>query len=187
MRALPNMTVIEPADNEECRQAVLAMGDHQGPCYLRVARDVLPAIFDGSHKFQVGRGVALRRGGDVTLVASGRMVTEALRAAIELEQEGIGAAVIDMSTIKPLDVDLLVASARVTGAVVTAENASIIGGLGGAVAEALGENCPVPLVRVGVRDVYGESGPDDALTAKYGLGAPDIVAAARTAIRRKRR
>jgi len=185
MRALPNMTVIVPADGVETEQAVFAAAGSEGPCYIRLGRPALPVLFDSGYRFRVGRAAVMRPGYDATVIACGIMVAEALRAAGELEAEGLSVRVINMSTIKPLDREAVVAAARETGAVVTAEEHTIIGGLGSAVAETLVETVPVPMERVGIKDVFGESGQPSELLEKYGLTANNIKEAVRRAINRK--
>ncbi|NLJ34453.1 MAG: transketolase family protein [Firmicutes bacterium] len=182
MRALPNMTVLVPADGVEARLAVRAAAEHVGPVYLRLGRPKVPVIFGDDYSFEIGRAVRLREGSDVTLAACGYMVGPALAAAKLLAGEGIEARVLNMSTLKPLDGDALLAAARETGALVTAEEHSIIGGLGSAVAEFLGQEYPVPVLRVGIGDTFGESGPPEELLEKYGLTAGDILAAAKKAM-----
>jgi len=184
-RAVPNVTVIEPADDREARQAVFAVAEHEGPCYLRIARDSVPLVTPDDYRFRIGAGLELRPGRDVTIVASGIMVHRALAAAERLSSSGVEAKVVNMVSIKPLDVDLLVRAACETGAVVTAENHNVYGGLGGAVAEVLAETRPVPVVRVGIDDRYAESGPNEAIERKYGLTPRDIVVAARRALELK--
>jgi len=186
MRSLPNMTVIVPADGVETRAAVLAAAEMDGPVYIRMGRSEVPVLHDeASFNFVLGKAVTLREGKDAAIVACGIMVSAALEAAEQLAGQGIDVLVLDMHTIKPLDVEALVAAARATGAVVTAEEHSINGGLGSAVAEALGENYPVPLQRVGVRDTFGESGKPQALLEKYGLTAADLVRAVQEVLQRK--
>lgn len=185
MRALPNMTVLVPADGEETKQAVMAAAAYEGPVYIRLGRPKVPALFDDTYQFEIGKGVVLRDGSDVTLVATGIMVSKAVEAAETLAAEGISAAVVNMSTIKPLDNELMVQMAQKTGAVVTCEEHNIYGGLGSAVAEVLVENCPVPMARVGVEDSFGESGLPDQLLEKYGLTADNIAAKAKAVIARK--
>ena len=177
MRVLPNMTVIVPADAVETRGAIMAAAEMDGPVYIRLGRSGVPVLHDENFKFETGRAVTLREGKDVTVIACGIMVTAALEAAEKLADEGIAVRVLDVHTIKPLDVRAVVEAAKITGAVVTAEEHSIIGGLGGAVAETLAENHPVPMRRVGVRDTFGESGKPAALLEKYGLTPADITLA----------
>lgn len=185
MRAVPNMTVIVPADGVETRQAVLAAAAYDGPVYIRLGRPKVPVLFGEDYEFEIGKGVVLRDGSDVTLVATGIMVSKAVEAAETLAAEGINAAVVNISTIKPLDDALLIAMAQKTGAVVTCEEHNIYGGLGSAVAEVLVENCPVPMTRVGVEDSFGESGLPDQLLEKYGLTVDNIVKKAKAVIARK--
>lgn len=180
MRTIPGMTVVCPADDVEARAAVRCAYETDGPFYLRFGRLAVPVLNDrNSYEFELGRGVVMREGADVTIVACGLMVAAALEAADTLAASGIEAEVINMHTIKPLDADMLVASARKTGRVVTAEEHSVLGGLGEAVCAALAERCPVPVRRVGVQDTFGESGPAQELLHKYGLDANGIAAAVR--------
>jgi transketolase len=185
MRSLPGMTVIVPADGPETKQAVRAAAELEGPVYIRLGRSGVPVLFDAEYEFVVGKAATLRQGEDVALLACGIMVAEALEAARTLAEKGIRAQVLNVSTIKPLDTEAVVAAARKTGAVVTCEEHSIIGGLGGAVAETLAEQCPVPLERVGVRDQFGQSGKPSELLAEYGLTVQHIVAAAERVLARK--
>ncbi len=183
MRVIPGMVIINPADDIEARAAVFAAAEYEGPVYMRFGRLAVPRIFDESYKFELGKAVTLREGGDVTIIATGLMVNEAIEAAKALADEGISAEVINIHTIKPLDKEAVIRSAAKTGAVVTAEEHSIIGGLGGVVAEALCESGkPVPVVRLGVNDVFGRSGPAVELLHIYGLDAQNIVAKAKQAI-----
>ncbi len=183
MRVIPGMVIINPADDIEARAAVFAAAEYEGPVYMRFGRLAVPRIFDESYKFELGKAVTLREGSDVTIIATGLMVNEAIEAAKALADEGISAEVINIHTIKPLDKEAVIRSATKTGAVVTAEEHSIIGGLGGAVAEALCESGkPVPVVRLGVNDVFGRSGPAVELLHIYGLDAQNIVAKAKQAI-----
>lgn len=183
MRVIPGMVIINPADDIEARAAVFAAAEYEGPVYMRFGRLAVPRIFDESYKFELGKAVTLREGSDVTIIATGLMVNEAIEAAKALADEGISAEVINIHTIKPLDKGAIIRSAAKTGAVVTAEEHSIIGGLGGAVAEALCESGkPVPVVRLGVNDVFGRSGPAVELLHIYGLDAQNIVAKAKQAI-----
>ena len=186
MRVLPNMIVISPADANEAYAATLAIADHKGPCYMRMGRADFPLITPEGVKFEIGKATVMREGSDVTLIGTGQMVTSCLEAAAALEQKGISAEVINMSTIKPLDDDAVIMSASKTKCVVTAEEHSIIGGLGSAVAECLSANAPVPLERVGVKDTFGESGDPGELMKKYGLTTDDVIAAAENAIKRKK-
>lgn len=185
MRSIPNMVIINPADDVEARQAVLAAADHEGPVYMRFGRLAVPRVNSEDYKFEIGKGVTLKDGNDVTIVASGLMVAEAIEAAEMLKKEGIDARVINIHTIKPIDKDLLIKAAKETGAIVTAEEHSIIGGLGGAVCEALAEEYPVPVIRLGVNDTFGKSGPALELLKIYGLDAEHIVEKAKIAIKAK--
>lgn len=185
MRALPNMTVIVPADGIETKQAVKAAAEYEGPVYIRMGRPKVPVLFDDNYTFEIGKGVVLKEGTDVTLVGTGIMVSKAVEAAELLAAEGISAAVVNISTIKPLDAELIVAQAQKTGAIVTCEEHNIYGGLGSAVAEVLVENCPVPMTRVGVADQFGESGLPDELLEKHGLTAANIAAQAKAVIAKK--
>jgi len=187
MRALPNMTVVVPADAVETEKAIRAAVKFYGPMYIRLSRPKTPIIYENADcDFQIGRGIVVREGKDVTIFACGLMVSESLDAAQILEKEGIRARVVDLHTIKPLDKELIVRCAQETGAVVTAEEHSILGGLGGAVAEVLVENEPVPMVRVGLKDIFGESGKPEDLLVKYGLTPADVAGAARAVLRRKK-
>lgn len=174
MRVIPGMVVICPADDIEARQAVRAAIEYNGPVYLRFGRSAVPVINDDNYTFQIGKGHVLRSGKDVTIVANGITVAGALEAAERLAAEGTDAEVINISTIKPLDTELLLASAAKTGKVVTCEEHSIIGGLGSAVAECLSESLPVRMLRIGVRDRFGESGPAAELIHKYQLDGEGI-------------
>jgi len=186
MRALANMAVIVPADAVETARVVDTLVKHQGPAYVRLGRSAVPVLFDDTYAFALGRAAVLRDGGDVTLIACGVMVAEALAAAETLAAEGVGARVLNMATIKPLDEDAVLAAARETGAIVTAEEHSVHGGLGGAVCEVTAARAPVAVERVGIADRFGESGTPRQLLEKYGLTTAEIVAAARRAISRKR-
>ena len=175
MRTIPGMTIINPSDDVEARAAVKAAYETEGPVYLRFGRLAVPVINDrDDYKFEIGKGVVLKEGTDLTLIATGLEVAESLAAAEKLEADGISVEVINMHTIKPLDVDLVVRSAAKTGKVVTVEEHSIIGGLGSAVAEALAEKQPAKLLRIGVEDRFGESGPALKLLEKYELDAAGI-------------
>ena len=188
MRVIPNMVVINPADDVEAVAAVEAAILHKGPVYMRFGRLPVPVMFDkDTYKFELGKGVLLSDGSDVTLIATGLMVPEAIEAAKTLAAEGISARVINIHTIKPIDVDIIVKAAKETGAIVTAEEHSVIGGLGGAVAEVLVENSPAPMERVGVKDKFGKSGKPAVLLEEYGLTARHIVEAARKVISRKQK
>ena len=175
MRTIPGMVVINPSDDVEARAAVKAAIEHQGPVYLRFGRLATPVINDRSdYKFELGKGVVLREGKDVTIIATGLCVAESLAAADMLEKDGISAKVINIHTIKPLDEELVIAAAKETGKVVTVEEHSVIGGLGSAVCDCLSENCPTKVLKVGVNDTFGESGPAVQLIHKYGLDAEGI-------------
>ena len=175
MRTIPGMTVICPSDDVEARAAVFAAYEHQGPVYMRFGRLAVPVINDNpDYKFEIGKGIVLKEGKDVAIIANGLEVAEALEAAKMLEADGISAKVINIHTIKPLDEELVLAAAKETGKIVTAEEHSIIGGLGGAVCELLAEKYPVPVCRIGIKDVFGESGPAKELIEKYGLDAKSI-------------
>lgn len=185
MRVIPGMTVIVPADAAETKSAVRLAAEYQGPVYIRMGRSGVPVLHEQGLAMEWGKAIVLRQGREITLVAAGVMVSAALEAAEQLAGEGIEAEVIDVPFIKPFDAATVCASVQKTGAVVTAEEHSIIGGLGSAVAEALAENVPAPMERVGVKDTFGESGTPDALLKKYGLTAADIVAAAKRVIKKK--
>ena len=185
MRTIPGMVILNPADAVEARAAVKAAIEHDGPVYLRFGRLAVPVIFDEDYKFEIGKGVVLSEGTDVTIVATGLLVPEAQEAAKILAEEGISAEVINIHTIKPLDNELICKSAKKTGCVVTAEEHNIIGGLGSAVAEALCEGAPVPMERIGTKDVFGKSGKPAPLLEMYELTAKDIAAKAKAAIARK--
>lgn len=185
IRTLPNFKVYAAADVTETKAAVQAMLKHDGPAYLRLGRDLAEDIFEGHKNFTSGGADILREGEDVTIAACGLMVEQALMAACSLRSEGIHATVMNTYSIKPLPEQLLLEKAKKTGAFVTAEDHTIIGGLGGAVCEYLSGNCPVPVIRVGVPDHFGESGTQDELYKKYGLTADHIVKAAKQAISMK--
>ena len=175
MRTIPGMVIINPADDVEARAAVRAACEYVGPVYLRFGRLAIPVINDeATYRFEIGKGVILKEGTDVTIVATGLCVSESLEAAKLLEEEGISAQVINIHTIKPLDEELIVAAAKKTKKVVTVEEHSIIGGLGGAVSELLSEKAPTQMLRIGVMDTFGESGPATELIKKYGLDAKSI-------------
>ena len=175
MRTIPGMTIINPSDDVEAKAAVEAAYKMDGPVYLRFGRLAVPVINDRpDYKFEIGKGVVLKEGKDLTIIATGLEVNESLEAAKKLAEDGIDAEVINIHTIKPIDADLIVKSASKTGKVVTVEEHSIIGGLGGAVAEVLSEQCPTKMLRIGVRDTFGESGPAVKLLEKYELDAAGI-------------
>lgn len=186
MRTIPGMTVINPADAVEAKAAVIAVSKIKDPCYIRFGRLAVPVIFDeNDYKFELGKGSVLKEGNDAVIFATGLMVNEALKAYDILKNEGISAKIINIHTIKPLDEELVIRAAKETGAVVTAEEHNIIGGLGGAVCETLSENCPTPVVRVGVDDKFGQSGPATELLELYGLSCSRIVSAVKEAIAKK--
>lgn len=187
MRVLPNMRVVVPADYFSAKGAIRAAASTPGPVYIRLGRPAVPIIYDEDFAFEIGRAYPLRHGTEVTLLACGHMVERALAAADLLEAEGLSAEVIDVATIKPLDTATVLNSALKTGAVVACEEHSIIGGLGSAVAELLGERAPMPLERVGVRDVFGTSGEADELMEHFGLTAEEIAGAAKRAAERRGR
>jgi len=187
MRSIPNMTVINPADAIETEAAILAIAEYNGPCYVRLGRLAVSTINDSeNYKFEIGKGVTLAQGDDVTIVATGMMVELALEAKEELAKEGINARVINIHTIKPIDKELLVSAAKETKAIVTAEEHSVIGGLGSAVVEVVAEEYPVPVVRVGIKDTFGESGKPNELLKVYGLTVESIVEHTRKAISLKK-
>lgn len=185
MRALPNMTVLCPADGPETTAAIRAATAYRGPVYIRLGRSKVPTVFGGACDFAIGRGATLNPGADLTFVTTGLMTAQALDAARILAEEKISARVIHMGSVKPLDVDLLLKAARETGAIVTAEEHSVLGGLGGAVCETLAEGCPVPVERVGLRDVFGQSGTAEELLVHYGLTPAHLVEAAERVLQRK--
>lgn len=176
MRTIPGMTVINPADDVEAKAAVLAMADYGGPTYMRFGRLATPIFNDkDTYKFELGKGVQLRDGDDITIVATGLMVAQALEAADALKGQGINARVINIHTIKPIDKDIIIKAAKETGKIVTVEEHSIIGGLGSAVCDVLCENYPVPVTKIGVMDTFGHSGPAAALLEEFGLCADNIA------------
>ena len=187
MRAIPGMTVVCPCDANEMDKAVEALLAYDGPAYLRLGRLGVETVTDcvKGYKFELGRGICLRKGTDVTIVAVGMMVQMALEAAEILAQKGVSARVIDMHTIKPLDTAIIKKAAKETGAIVTTEEASVVGGLGGAVAEYVAENCPVPVIRHGVKDEFGRSGAAQAVLDFYGLTPEEIAKCALAAIKKK--
>lgn len=188
MRAIPNMTVICPCDDVETISAIKEVAAMKGPVYIRLGRSSVPTINDEKeYKFEIGKAVTLKEGKDVTIFATGIMVSEALKAAQILEKQGIDAQVINIHTIKPIDEKAVIEAAKKTGAVVTCEEHSVIGGLGSAVCEVLSEYCPVPVKRVGVMDMFGESGKPAELLKEYGLTADNIVEASKLVIENKKR
>lgn len=185
MRGLPGMSVLVPADYEAAKQAIRIAAQNDGPFYVRLGRAKVPQVYEPGFKLELGHAYVLKEGADVTLVANGVEVAQALQAAKELEAQGVSAEVIDAFSVKPFDKETLIASIKKTGCVVTCEEHSTVGGLGSAVADIIGENCPVPLERVGVRDEFGTSGDPDELLAEYGLDAAGIVTKAKAALARK--
>lgn len=176
MRTIPGMVILNPSDHYEMKAAVRAAIEHKGPCYIRLGRLAVESINNGDdYRFELGKGITLCEGTDVTIVATGLMVAEAVKAAKALEAEGIRAEVINIHTIKPLDEELILASAKKTGRVVTVEEHNIIGGLGEAVSAVLSEKCPTPVTRIGVNDVFGHSGPAVDLLKEFGLSAEHIA------------
>ncbi|MDP3182141.1 MAG: transketolase family protein [Desulfobaccales bacterium] len=187
MRILPNMVVLVPADGPQTRAMVRWAAGYRGPVYIRTGRMPVPVIYDDSYRFELGRGSILREGRDVTLIGIGLMVHACLEAARLLEAEGLSARVLNLACLKPLDWELLVDSARRTGAVVTAEEHLVTGGLGSAVSEILSENWPVPMRRIGLKDVFGISGKPELLLKHFGLTADDVKAAAKQVLARENR
>jgi transketolase len=185
MRSIAHSTVVAGADSMTTKMAVVAAANREGPVYLSFTRDPVPCIFDESYPFEIGEAVTVRAGTDATIVAIRDMVCQALIAAEALTQRGLDVRVIDCHTLKPLDTGVILRAARETGAVVTAESGTILGGLGSAVAEVLGEHCPTPLKRIGVQDTFTESGPYLELLFKYGLSAEHIAAAVEGVVSRK--
>ena len=187
MRGVPNMVVINPADDIETEAAIKAVAEMEGPCYVRLGRMAVSRVNDeANYNFVIGKGITLAEGNDVAIIATGIMVEAALEAKEELAKEGINARVINIHTIKPIDEELIIKAAKETGVIVTAEEHSVIGGLGSAVAEVVSENCPVPVLRVGVKDTFGESGKPNELLEKYGLTSNDIVNKVKKALELKK-
>ena len=185
-RAMPNMTVIVPSDSIEAKKMIPLIAEHEGPVYIRISRAEMPVIFDENHRVEIGKGVVMRDGNDVTIIANGHLLSRSLEAADQLNSRGLKARVVNLHTVKPLDKPLLMKCARETGAVVTAEEHSIIGGLGSAVAEFLVGEIPVPIKMVGVADTFTESAKDlDPLLDKYGMSVENIVRAAQQAVKQK--
>lgn len=187
MRATPGMVVVDPCDEAETRSCLRAIIDYRGPVYMRLTRDAWPDVTPAGYRFTLGRACTVREGSDLAIIAGGPLVSEALKAAQVLAIHGVQSRVVNMSSIKPLDQDAVELAARECGAIVVAENHSIYGGLGGAIAEVVGERHPVPVIRVGIKDVLGESGHNMELLAKYEMDAPAIVRAAERALAKKRR
>jgi len=175
MRAIPGMTVINPADDTEAKLAVKAAYEHNGPVYIRFGRLAVPVVFGDDYKFEIGKGVTLKEGNDITVIASGLMVAEALAAYDVLKEQGINARIINMPTIKPIDEEIIIKAAKETGKIITVEEHSVIGGLGSAVCDVVCANCPVPVIKIGVNDTFGYSGPAVELLKKFGLCSDNIV------------
>lgn len=186
MRTIPGMTIIVPADDTEAHQAVKAAIDIDGPVYLRFCRMPSPVLFDETHEFKVGKANILKDGTDVTVIAAGLLVNEALKAYELLKAEGISARIINMHTVKPIDREAVIAAAKETGAIVTAEEHTVVGGLGAAVSEVVCEECPVPVIKIGTNDVFAYSGPAEVLLTEFGLRAENIVEKAKQAIALKK-
>jgi transketolase len=186
MRAMPNMAVIAPADNVEAAKMVRAIAEYDGPVYMRISRADVPDVFDDPLHVEIGRGITVRQGSDVTLISTGYMLGRCLLAADALARDGISARVLSLATIKPLDVDLVCRAAAETGAIITAEDHTILGGLGSAVAEALAAHQPAPIEYVGLADTFAETGPDaDTLMDAWGLSVDDLIRAARRVLERR--
>ncbi len=175
MRTIPGMTVINPADDTEAKLAVKAAYNHDGPVYIRFGRLAVPVVFDENYKFEIGKGVTLKDGADITVIATGLMVAEALEAYEILKEKGVNARIINMPTIKPIDREIIIKAAKETGKIVTVEEHSVIGGLGSAVCDVVCAECPVPVVKIGVNDEFGCSGPATELLKKFGLSSENIV------------
>ena len=175
MRAIPNMTVVVPADGIETEKVILEAAKYNGPMYVRLGRSGVPTLFNDDYKFEIGKGTVFREGTDATIIACGMMVNEAVLAHEELKSEGINVRVINMSTIKPIDKELIIKAAKETKAIITAEEHSVLGGLGSAVSEVVCEECPVIVKKIGVNDVFGESGTPAELLEKHGLTAKNLV------------
>lgn len=186
-RAIPNFKIVSPADPFELKKALPVVLDHEGPVYFRTGRSPIPDIFDENINFELGKGTIIRKGSDVTIMAVGIMVYRALEAADKLQKDSISCRVVNMSTLKPVDKDLIVRCAEETGSFVTVEDHNIYGGLGGAVAEVLTQNHPCPVEFIGIRDIFAESGEPEDLAEKYGLTSPYIVKAAKQVLQRKKR
>ena len=186
MRSIPGMVILNPADDIEAKAAVFAAAEHDGPVYMRFGRLAVPRIFDEDYKFEIGKAVTLKEGSDVTIIATGLMVNEAIEAAKTLEAEGISVELINMHTIKPLDKEAVIKAAKKTGCIVTAEEHNVIGGLGDAVCDVVCEEYPVPVVKLGVEDTFGKSGPAVQLLHEFGLDAANIVAKCKAAVALKK-
>ena len=180
---LPNMTIINPADYVEAKAAVLSMAEHKGPVYMRFGRLAVPVFNDpDTYKFELGKGIQLRPGKDITIVATGLMVNEAVEASKILAEQGIDARIINIHTIKPIDRDIIIKAAKETGKIITVEEHSVIGGLGSAVSDVVTETAPVPVIKIGIQDVFGHSGPAPLLLKEFGLSAENIVKVAKEAL-----
>ena len=186
MRAMAKMTVVAPADEVETRQAVRAIADYDGPVYLRLTRQASPVLFDDTYRFEIGKVAVVRSGSDATVFATGTQTVRAFQAAELLAAEGIDIHLVHVPTLKPLDADGIVQAAQTTGFAITSEEGSILGGLGGAVAEVLGDRYPVPVKRHGLADIFGESGPDELLLEKFGLSITRTADAIRAFVRARR-
>ncbi len=183
MRVIPNMTIINPADSVEAKAAVLSMAEHQGPAYMRFGRLAVPVFNDpDTYKFELGKGIQLKDGKDITIIATGLMVNEAVEASKILAEQGINARVINIHTIKPIDKDIIIKAAKETGKIITVEEHSVIGGLGSAVCDVVLESAPVPVIKIGVQDVFGHSGPAVDLLKEFGLSADNIVKVTKQAL-----
>lgn len=183
MRSIPGMTIINPSDYVEAKASVLAMAEYEGPTYLRFGRLAVPIFNDeATYKFEVGKGITMKDGKDITIIASGLMVAEAVEAGKALAEQGVDARIINIHTIKPIDRDIIIKAARETGKIITVEEHSVIGGLGSAVGDVVLEECPVPVIKIGMNDKFGESGPAKELLKKYGLCADNIVAVTKAAL-----
>ena len=185
MCALPNMSVFVPADNVETEKIIRSIADYRGPAYVRLGRSKVPTIYDQSYEFQQGKASVLREGDDITIIALGIMVSEAVIASEELEKKGISARVINMSTVKPIDREAIIKAAKETGAIITAEEHNTIMGMGSLVASIVAENYPVYVYKCGIPDVFGESGDYRELMEKYGLTSKNIIKAAENIIRKR--
>lgn len=185
MRAVPNMTVLVPCDAVETEKMIFEIVNHKGPAYVRLGRSAVPQVFGEDYDFELGKGVILREGADATIIACGIMVNEAINASKLLKEEGISVRVVNMSTIKPIDEELIIESAKKTGAIVTVEEHNIIGGLGSAVSEVVSENYPVLVKKIGINDVFGQSGKPKQLMEEYGLTVENIINKVKEAIKAK--
>lgn len=185
MRSVPNMCVVVPADGPSARQAVFHLYEREGPAYLRLGRSSVPLIYDRDMDFTIGKGIELLKGKDATLITCGIMVSKCLQAARMLQEEGIKVSVVDMHTIKPIDKELIISKARETGAILTVEEHSVLGGLGGAVCEVVCASCPVPVYRMGINDMFGQSGSPEELLQYYGLTENNIMLNVRNLLKNK--